>query len=121
MEKHNRRPIIDPVLLILKSRRVLIALASLVVALLIMTVPQLEAMSKELLVVLITLALALIAGYSVEDAVSIARQTSLPVNLHEQIREVLNALLDEATVLSEQERWRESGEVKSTRPDGSPD
>ena len=119
-EKHNRRPIIDPLLLILKSRRVLIALTSLVVAVLIVNVPQLEAISKELLVVLITLALAIIAGYSVEDAAAIARQTSLPVNIHEQIREVLDSLLDEVIVQAEQERWRESGEVKSTGSDGSP-
>jgi hypothetical protein len=118
-EKQNRRPIIDPFLLILKSRRVLIALASLVVAVLILNVPQLEAISKELLVVVMTLALTLIAGYSVEDAASVARQSTVPVNIHEQIREVLNALLDEAAILAEQEQWRDSGQIESTRPDGS--
>jgi hypothetical protein len=119
-EKHKRRPIIDPLLLILKSRRVLIALASLIVALLIMGIPQLEAVSKELLVLVITLALALIAGYSVEDAVTVARQSPLPMSIHEQIREVLYTLLDEAALQSEKDLWRTSSEVKSTGPDGSP-
>lgn len=120
-EKSIRRPIIDPLLLILKSRRVVIALASLAVIVLIINVPQLEAMSKELLVVVITLALALIAGYSVEDALTIARQAPMPDNLREQIREVLDAVIDEAILENEQELWRTSSEVKSTKPNGSPD
>jgi hypothetical protein len=110
-DKSTRRPIIDPFLLILKSRRVLIAVASLLVAILIMSVPQLEAISEELLVLVITLALALITGYSVEDAVTVARQAPLPDNLREQIREVLDAVIDEAI----------SEKIEGTRPKGSPD
>lgn len=120
-EKHTRRPIIDPLLLILKSRRVLIALASLVTAILIMSLPQLEAMREELFALVITLALALIAGYSVEDAVAVARQTPLPTAIHEQIREVLDAVIDEAILENEQDIWRSSVEIESTRPKGSPD
>ena len=40
--KEARRPVIDPILLALKSRRVLIALSTLTVGTLILAVPRLE-------------------------------------------------------------------------------
>ncbi len=94
-EKSKRMPILDPLLLVLKSRRVLIALAALLVGLLLLAVPQLEPVRGELLTLVITLALALIGGYSVEDAAAAARQTPTPPDLESAVREVISAVLDE--------------------------
>lgn len=99
-DKANRRPILDPVLLALKSRRVVIAVMTLLVGLLVMAVPELAAVQTEVLTLLITLALALIGGYSIEDAAIAARQREpIPADdtLREQVREVVESLLDELT------------------------
>lgn len=93
-DKHNRRPIIDPLLLMLKSRRVLVALSALFVGIIFTLVPELEALRGELMTLIIALALALIGGYSVEDAAAIARQQSPPITVKEQVREVVNSVLD---------------------------
>ncbi len=74
-DKHNRTPIITPLLLALKSRRVLVALAALVLGLLLAHFPALHSVQQELFVLLITLALAVIGGYSLEDAAYAARAT----------------------------------------------
>lgn len=95
-DKTTRMPIVDPLLLVLKSRRVLIALAALLVGLLLLAVPTLEPVRGELLTLVITLALALIGGYSVEDAALAARQASPAPDLDAAIREVVSAVLEEA-------------------------
>ena len=93
--KANRRPLIDPVLLALKSRRVIIALVSLLMGLLMLAIPELSGLRAELLTMLITLALALIGGYTVEDAVGIARQRDpQSEDLRELVKEVLNEFID---------------------------
>ncbi len=56
--KTKRRVLIDPLLMVLKSRRVIIALVSLLVGMLVLAVPQLEALHSELLVLVVSLALA---------------------------------------------------------------
>lgn len=93
-DKTKRRPILDPLLLALKSRRVLIALCTLGVGLLVMIVPTLEPVQRELLMLVVTLALALIGGYSVEDAARAARSQPLPSELAEQIQTVVADLID---------------------------
>lgn len=95
-EKQLRRPIIDPLLLVLKSRRMLVALSALLVSLLIFALPEVEVVREELLTLVITLALALIGGYSLEDAASAARQSQAPDALREQIREVVNVMIDDS-------------------------
>lgn len=97
-EKTQRRPFIDPLLLALRSRRVIVALCALIVGLLVLAVPDLEAVRGELLTLLITLALAVIAGYSVEDAAREARRRDTALDeadTRRLIREVVDSLLDE--------------------------
>jgi hypothetical protein len=96
-DKSLRRPLIDPVLLAFKSRRVLIAAAALLIGLLTLAVPTLQPVRQELLTLLITLALALIGGFSVEDAARAARERSaLPdEDLRALIEEVVEGILDQ--------------------------
>lgn len=99
--KEDRRPVIDPILLALKSRRVLIALSTLIVGTLIMAVPGLEAVEGELLTLVLTLAMALIGGYTIEDAAIAARGRSeqpVPDDLPALIRVILLTLLSEEGV-----------------------
>lgn len=119
LDKSQRRPIIDPLLEVLKSRRVLIALASLLVAVLLMAIPELYPLRGELLVLVISLALALIGGYSVEDAVSLAKQQPKEPLLKEQIRAVIEAMIEESLRELEQQK-QHSAQIESRRPDGSP-
>lgn len=97
-DKSARRPIIDPLLLILKSRRVLVALCALLIGLLTVALPELRAVQGELLTLLITLALAVIGGYSLEDAVRAGRDRAAqppPDDLRDLIREVVNDLINQ--------------------------
>jgi hypothetical protein len=95
--KLTRRPVVDPLLLALRSRRVMIALSALIVGLLVIAFPALAAVRGEILTLLITLALAVIGGYSVEDAARAARERPEPdtVDLARLIREAVDAALDE--------------------------
>lgn len=94
-DKQARRPIIDPLILMFKSRRVLVAISALFVGLMTILVPELEAIRNELMTLVISLALALIGGYSVEDAAANARQQMPPDDLKDQIREVVDSVLEE--------------------------
>ena len=97
--KNERRLLIDPARQVLQSRRVLIALVTLIVGLLMSAVPELSAVRDELLALLTTLALALIGGYSVEDAARAAREARPPQaapDTREALRDVLQSALDEA-------------------------
>jgi hypothetical protein len=97
-EKNQRRPIIDPLIMALKSRRVIIAICALLVGSVTMLVPQLEAVRAELLMLLITIALAVIGGYSIEDAAHAARgrDTSLDnADVQQLIRETIERVMDE--------------------------
>lgn len=96
--KSERRPLIDPLLMALKSRRVLIAISALLVGLLVMAIPDLASLRGEILTLVITLALGVIGGYSIEDAATAARQTpATDAQVHEQVKLVLMALIDEVT------------------------
>jgi len=110
-EKQTRRPILDPLLLTLKSRRVLIAFVTLVVGALVMAVPELEAVRTEMLTLLITLALALIGGYSIEDAARAARDTSgkLSPDLGEAIKELMDEWLLETAAAHRSEEAHTDG------------
>lgn len=95
MSTPQRRPIIDPFLLALKSRRVLIATCALIVGVLVAIVPELEPIQTELLILLTTLALALIGGYSVEDAARASREALPPEAVRDLVKEVLLGVIDE--------------------------
>ena len=101
LDKDNRIPILDPLLLALKSRRVIVALVTLLVGLLMLAIPDLIAVRGEILTLLITLALAVIGGYSVEDAARAARQTDSAKtddDLRQLVREVIDGVLDEVNL-----------------------
>ena len=94
-DKNNRRPVIDPFILMLKSRRVLVALSALFVGIIIILIPELDTLRHELMTLVIALSLALIGGYSVEDAAANAHQQTPPDNVKDLIREVVDSVLDE--------------------------
>jgi hypothetical protein len=96
-DKSLRRPVIDPMMLALKSRRVVVALSALIVGLLVIAVPELQPVRGELLTLVITLALAVIGGYTVEDAAKAGRDrsTAQPDDLRDLIKEVLDGMVDE--------------------------
>lgn len=95
-DKTQRRPLLDPLLLTLKSRRFLTAVTALLVTLLIGQVPQLEPLRGELVTVVVTLALGLIGGYSLEDAAAAVRkQPPPPPELRDLLREIVESLLAE--------------------------
>ena len=96
-DKSLRRPVVDPLLLTLKSRRVVVALSALIVGLLVLAVPELEPMRGELLTLVITLSLALIGGYTVEDAAKAGRDRAAtpPDDLRDLIKDLLDGMVDE--------------------------
>ncbi len=96
-DKAARRPLIDPLLLALKSRRVLVALCALIVGLLTLAIPELKSVHGELMTLLITLALAIIGGYSLEDAARAGRETQNPApdELRDLIKDVLMDVVNE--------------------------
>lgn len=96
-DKWLRRPVIDPILIVLKSRRMIIALSALLVSLIVMAVPELEPVRSDLLTLVITLALAVIGGYTVEDAARAGRERAAmpPDQLREVIKDVLTGMVDE--------------------------
>ncbi|MFW5691462.1 MAG: hypothetical protein ACOCXZ_03065 [Chloroflexota bacterium] len=94
-DKASRRPLVDPVLLALRSRRVIVALVALVGGLLAIAVPEVAAVRGELLTLILALALAVIGGYSLEDAAAAARRDlPPPAELEALIREVVGAVVD---------------------------
>ena len=96
----NRRALLDPLRLVLRSRRVVIALCALLVGVLVLAVPPLAALRGELLTLLTALALALIGGFSLEDAARAARESPpaplpTPDDLRPLVRDLLDSVLDE--------------------------
>lgn len=112
--KQNRRVLIDPLLMILKSRRVLIAMTSLIVGLIVMAVPQLEALHNELLILVVSLSLSLIGGLSLEDAVIAAKQAPVKDEMRQLIDAATDAIIDE--MLAEAEKsFRQSKSIEKTQ------
>jgi len=113
--KSLRRPVIDPLLIVLKSRRVIVAISAFLVSLLVMAVPELEPLLDEILTMVITLALAIIGGYTIEDAARAGRERANlpPDELRELIKDVLNGMVDEvAQGNTATERLPEAVEMK---------
>lgn len=75
----NAQPLISPLILLLKSRKVVVSLCALALNVLITAVPDLAPFRAELMTVVTGLALALIGGIAYEDAAKAGRDTaSLP-------------------------------------------
>jgi Na+/proline symporter len=101
METPRRIPVLDPILIALRSRRVIIAIISIVVALLVAYAPQLAAVQDALIVLVGTLALALIGGLSWEDAARLSRdRAEQPLGTPDTaLRDAILAILQETGVL----------------------
>jgi len=72
----DTKPLITPVLLLLKSRKVIVSLCALALNLLVAAVPSLAPFRSELMTVITGLALALIGGISYEDAAKAGRDAA---------------------------------------------
>ena len=79
--KDHRQPVVDPLRQVLRSRRVIIALSTFLVTLLITGIPQLYPVRGELFTIITLLSLALIGGLSLEDAAHAVRSISSPDSL----------------------------------------
>lgn len=96
-DKSQRRPLLDPLLLALKSRRVIVALCALLVGLLALALPEIESVRGELLTLIVTLALAVIGGYTIEDAAKAGRDRAAvpPGELRDLVKDALTGVVDE--------------------------
>lgn len=98
-DKAERRPIIDPLLLALKSRRVIIAFSALLVGVLVLAIPELQSVRGEILTLVVTLGLALIGGYTIEDAARAGRERASVSReeLRDLVKDVLTGMVDEVS------------------------
>ena len=95
--KHQRNAITEPLILLLRSRRFITALAALIIGALVLLFPDLQSVRSEMLTLLIAMALALIAGYSIEDAATAANNRDPDLDtaaLDKLTQEVIKAILD---------------------------
>lgn len=89
------KPVIDPLLALLRSRKFLTAAVALIVSILVAHAPELEAVRGELYTLLLVFALAVIGGTTIEDAAQKARETPDPQKPpREAARDVADAALD---------------------------
>lgn len=98
-DKKERRIIIGPLTLLLKSRRVIIGLSGLIVSGLVMIFPQLELVQSELLMIVTSTSLVLIAGLSHEDAAIAGRNQNL-----KEAKEYALELVEETIEVFEESR-----------------
>jgi hypothetical protein len=75
------------------SRRVVMALVTVLIGTLTLAVPELQPLHDELLVIVVSLALVLISGMSAHDAARIGREQAEVA--HDQLRERVKLLLSE--------------------------
>jgi hypothetical protein len=97
-DESNQKPPISRVLLsALKSRRVVVALAALVVGLLMLAAPDLQPLHDEVLVLVITIFLTMVSGYSVEEAARLGREraTLPPEAMRDLLKDLLGGMIDE--------------------------
>jgi hypothetical protein len=93
----KRMPIVGPILLALRSRKVIVALVSILVAVLVAYVPELRAVQDALIVLIGSLALAVIGGIAWEDAAGAARERAAqPVGtIAEEVKRAVREVLEE--------------------------
>lgn len=102
--KAVRTPVLDPLILALKSRRVIVALFTILVSLLVLAVPELAHVRNEILTIVLTLALSLIAGLSWEDAATAGRgKAGEPAkSVRDEVLELIAGLFDETGEINTQ-------------------
>jgi hypothetical protein len=91
----NRIPIVGPILLALRSRKVIIALVSIAVAVLVAYVPELRAVQDALIVLIGSVSLAVIGGIAWEDAAGASRaRAAQPVGtIAEEVKRAVREVL----------------------------
>ncbi|MDX2140920.1 MAG: hypothetical protein SF123_22745 [Chloroflexota bacterium] len=101
MSNDNRIPLLDPILLMLRSRKVIIAITSIAVSVLVAYVPELRHIQDALIVLIGSLGLALIGGIAWEDAAATGRaRAGQPLGTPlEEIRKAIIDGLTEAALL----------------------
>ena len=87
----DAKPILTPLALLLKSRKVIVSLCALLMNVLVTALPALEPYRGELMTVITGLALALIGGIAYEDAARTAKEVAVKAAKTDQ--ELLKALL----------------------------
>ena len=75
------------------SRRVITALAAVLVGVITLLVPQVQPIRDELLILIVTVSLALIGGFSLDEAARIGKERA--GQDEEQLRELIKELLTE--------------------------
>lgn len=96
---HKSTAILTPILLLLKSRKVIVSLCALALNLLIAAAPDLASFRGELMTVITGLALALIGGIAYEDAAQTGREAAAlpPQTSAALLKSLLGDLIDEVS------------------------
>lgn len=91
------RMVLGPLAALLRSRKVMVALVSLLVAVLVGLVPELEPVQAELILVITVVAAALIGGTAAEDVARLRSEATVKAAqpTDTRVREAVNAVLDE--------------------------
>lgn len=89
-------PILGPLLALLRSRKVLVAISAVVTSIVLSAIPELLPIRDELLTLITTAALVLVGSIAVEDAAKAGRDRAAePVKpIREEVRELVNEFLD---------------------------
>lgn len=95
--KEQRRPIIDPLLSMLRSRKILLLLAAVIVNLAIEVVPFLSSISPELKTLITGAFLSAAGYYTLEDAIVVARGPSVKDQQPTDSSTAIRQLILEAT------------------------
>ncbi len=105
MESFLNAPLVEPFSRLLRSRRFTTAVIAVVVSAVVSLFPGLEEIRTELFIAVNTGALALITGYSWEDASTASRQDSdlAESNLREAIRDAVFTAIDDVEFVMEDE------------------
>jgi len=89
----------------LTSRRVVVAGAALIVGILTLYIPELESVRDELLILIVTLSLMLIGGFSLDEAARIGRERAEQSDeeLREKVKQLLEEIIDELMIEEQKE------------------
>jgi hypothetical protein len=114
MENFIDAPVIEPFRRLLRSRRFTTAIVAVLVSIAVSLIPGLEEVNTELFVVISTVALTLIGGYSWQDATATAkaRDTLAGAELRDSIIEAVIAGITEIEFVLEDEPIDEEAPVQ---------
>ena len=91
--KSSRPTVKERLVRVFLSRRVITALAAVLVGVITLLVPQVQPIRDELLILIVTVSLALIGGFSLDEAARIGKERA--GQDEEQLRELIKELLTE--------------------------